>query len=113
MWRAAERYQHCIVIEGVIRHCAVTVVMDSEHRQAEDKKRAKARQAAIKTGKPLFEEDGVARGLLEKYNEAAPDDGMQIDESGVVADERTARQAQIRAKLAACVLGVLCWIPLV
>jgi len=69
--------------------------------QAEDKKRSKAREAATKSGKPLFEEDGVARGLLEKYDEAAPDDGMQIDASGVVADERTRRQAEIRAKLAA------------
>ena len=80
-------------------------MMGSDFCQAEDKKRAKARQAAVKTSKPLFEEEnGEVRGLLEKYNEAAPDDGMQISESGVVADERTARQALIRAKLAAGVL---------
>ena len=55
----------------------------------------------MKGGKPLFEEDGVTRGLLEKYDEEAPDDGMQIDESGVVADDRTRRQEEIRRKLAA------------
>ena len=70
-------------------------------RQAENKKRLKARKAATKSGAPLFEEDGVARGLLEKYDEEAPDDGMQIIESGVVADERTRRQEEIRRKLAA------------
>ena len=43
----------------------------------------------------------MARGLLEKYDEEAPDDGMQIGESGVVADERTARLQEIRRKLAA------------
>lgn len=43
----------------------------------------------------------MTRGLLEKYDEEVPDDGMQIDESGVVADERTRRQAEIRRKLAA------------
>ena len=69
--------------------------------QAEEKKRLKARKAATKTGKPLFEEDGIKRGLLEKYDEEELDEGMQIDASGVVADEHSRRQQDIRAKLAA------------
>ena len=70
------------------------------HLQAEEKKRTKARKAATKTGKPLFGEDGVARGLLEKYDEEAEEDGMQIDESGVVPDERARRQEEMRRKAA-------------
>jgi len=70
------------------------------HVQAEEKKRTKARKAATKTGKPLFGEDGVARGLLEKYDEEAEDEGMQIDESGVVPDERARRQEEMRRKAA-------------
>ena len=68
--------------------------------QAEEKKRTKARKAATKTGKPLFGEDGVARGLLEKYDEEAEEEGMQIEESGVVPDERARRQEEMRRKAA-------------
>lgn len=37
--------------------------------QREDKQRAKAFKAAGKGAKPLWEEDGVRRGLLDKYDE--------------------------------------------
>ena len=88
------------------------------HLQAEEKKRTKARKAATKTGKPLFGEDGVARGLLEKYDEEAEEDGMQIDESGVVPDERARRQEEMRRKAAEGMLQrclkswctVCCWL---
>ena len=42
----------------------------------------------------------MARGLLEKYDEEAEEEGMQIDESGVVPDERARRQAETRKALA-------------
>lgn len=65
----------------------------------EQKKRAKARKAAQKE-KPLFEEDGTKRGLLDKYDEEE-DAGMDIDEKGVIDDEKARKQAEIKAKLAA------------
>lgn len=65
----------------------------------EQKKRAKARKAAQKE-KPLFEEDGAKRGLLDKYDEEE-DAGMDIDEKGVIDDEKARKQAEIKAKLAA------------
>lgn len=37
--------------------------------QREDKERAKARKAAGKQAKPLWQEDGKRRGLLDKYDE--------------------------------------------
>lgn len=37
--------------------------------QREDKQRAKARKAAGKQAKPLWQEDGKRRGLLDKYDE--------------------------------------------
>ncbi len=37
--------------------------------QREDKERSKARKAAGKQAKPLWEEDGKRRGLLDKYDE--------------------------------------------
>ncbi len=39
------------------------------HFQREDKDRAKARKAAGKQAKPLWQEDGKRRGLLDKYDE--------------------------------------------
>ncbi|BDA45958.1 probable U4/U6.U5 tri-snRNP-associated protein 1 at N-terminal half [Coccomyxa sp. Obi] len=66
----------------------------------EQKKREKARRAAVKN-KPLFEEDGKQRGMLDKYDEEEDDAGMEIDETGAVNDEKARKQAEIRAKLAA------------
>ena len=37
--------------------------------QREDKERQKARKAAGKQAKPLWQEDGKRRGLLDKYDE--------------------------------------------
>ena len=73
--------------------------------QIEQKKRDKAKQAASKKErvKPLFEEDGKRRGLLDKYDEEE-DTGMDIDESGAFTSEKARQQAEIRAKLAAGVL---------
>ena len=68
--------------------------------QAEQKEREKARKAAIKQAKPLFGEDGTVRGVLDKYDEEAPEPGMAIDAEGRVADERLQRQDDIRRKLA-------------
>ena len=50
--------------------------------QREDKSRAKARKAAGKGAKPLWEEDGKRRGLLDKYDEEEEEQMMQA--SGVV-----------------------------
>ena len=70
--------------------------------QIEQKKRDKAKRAASKeeSVKPLFEEDGKRRGLLDKYDEEE-DTGMDIDESGAFTSEKARQQAEIRAKLAA------------
>ena len=69
--------------------------------QIEQKKREKARRAAGKQHKPLFEEDGVQRGMLDKYDEEEEEVGMEIDDTGAVNDEKARKQAEIRAKLAA------------
>lgn len=69
--------------------------------QIEQRKRDKARRAASSRHKPLFGEDGVERGLLDKYDEEADAMGMEIDESGAVSNEKAKQQAEIRAKLAA------------
>jgi hypothetical protein len=70
--------------------------------QMEEKKRAKARKAAAKHAGPEAGEDGQRRGLLAKYDEAGAEEGLRIDEAGLASNaERAARQAQIRAKLAA------------
>jgi hypothetical protein len=45
--------------------------------QREDKERAKARRAAGKQAKPLWEEDGKRRGLLDKYDEEE-EQSMQV-----------------------------------
>ncbi len=77
--------------------------------QIEQKKREKARRAAVKA-KPLFEEDGKQRGMLDKYDEEEDDAGMEIDETGAVNDEKARKQAEIRAKLAAggCLASICC-----
>lgn len=67
--------------------------------QTEEKLRRKARKAATKENKPLFGEDGVRRGMLEKYDEEEEEDGMEIDASGAIEEARRKKQAEIRAKL--------------
>lgn len=69
--------------------------------QIEQKKRERAQRAAGKQHKPLFGEDGVQRGMLDKYDEEEEEAGMEIDASGAVNDEKAQKQADIRAKLAA------------
>ena len=49
--------------------------------QAEHKGRDKARRAAQKA-RPLFEEDGKKRSVLDKYDEEEAEEAMQIDATG-------------------------------
>ena len=50
--------------------------------QREDKERAKARKAAGKQAKPLWQEDGKRRSLLDKYDEEE-EQMMQVRQRGV------------------------------
>ena len=80
--------------------------------QIEQKKRDKARRAASKEEhiKPLFEEDGKKRTMLDKYDEEE-ETGMDIDESGAFTSEKAKQQAEIRARLAAgAALTYLPWL---
>ncbi|KAK9806920.1 hypothetical protein WJX72_007494 [[Myrmecia] bisecta] len=71
-------------------------------RAAELKKREKAKKDAQGSRhQPLFEEDGKQRALLDKYDEAEEEAGMEIDETGTVDVEKKHRQEEIRRKLAA------------
>ena len=69
--------------------------------QTEDKQRKKAAKAATKQNKPLFEEDGERRGLLDKYDEEEKEAGMQIDALGAVSEAKLKRQEEVRARLRA------------
>ncbi|KAL4437375.1 hypothetical protein ABPG75_004514 [Micractinium tetrahymenae] len=66
----------------------------------EDRERAKARKAAGKQAKPLWEEDGKRRTLLDKYDEEE-EQMMQLDDAGAIEAARQKRQEEIRARLAA------------
>jgi U4/U6.U5 tri-snRNP-associated protein 1 len=71
--------------------------------QREDKQRAKAFRDSKKTATPLWEEDGVQRGLLHKYDEEE-EEALRLDGSGAVAASAASaeqRQGDIRARLAA------------
>lgn len=68
--------------------------------KAEDKKRRKARDAATKKGKPLFEEDGKKRSLLDKYDEEE-EMALELNDQGALEAERLKRQEEIRKKLTA------------
>lgn len=70
--------------------------------QREDKQRAKAFRDSRKTAKPLWEEDGQRRGLLEKYDEEE-EEALRLDAGGAVQVNANPqdRQSDIRAKLAA------------
>lgn len=79
--------------------------------QAEDKQRKKAFKAATKQNKPLFEEDGQRRGLLDKYDEEEQEAGMQIDASGAINEAKLKRQEEIRARLKAGIRNVVASCP--
>lgn len=68
--------------------------------QAEQKRREKARKDATNQGKPLFDEDGQRKGILDKYDEDEQAEGMEIDTHGAAAGKLT-KQEEIRRKLAA------------
>ncbi|KAL4855087.1 SART-1 family protein DOT2 [Chlorella vulgaris] len=70
----------------------------------EDKQRSKAFKASAKQAKPLWEEDGKRRGLLDKYDEEE-EQMMRIDDAGAVEAARQKRQDDIRARLAAGAAG--------
>ncbi|PRW60335.1 SART-1 family DOT2 [Chlorella sorokiniana] len=70
----------------------------------EDKERAKARKAAGKQAKPLWQEDGKRRGLLDKYDEE-DEQMMELDDAGALEAARQKRQEEIRARLAAGIGG--------
>eukprot|EP00887_Chlorella_sp_A99_P003910 scaffold11.g3910.t1 len=65
----------------------------------EDKERKKAFRAAGKGAKPLWEEDGRRRTLLDKYDEEE-EEMMQLDDEGALEAAKAKRQADIRAALA-------------
>ena len=66
--------------------------------QREDKQRAKAFRESKKTGKPLWEEDGQQRSLLDKYDEEE-EQAFQLDDAGAIEADKLKRQNDIRAKL--------------
>ena len=68
--------------------------------QMEQKKRDKARKEATVQAKPLFDEDGRRRNILDKYDETEDAGGMEIDSTGTAAGLLT-KQEEIRQKLAA------------
>lgn len=69
--------------------------------KAEQKRRDKARKEANPKAKPLFDEDGNRRGILDKYDETDEADGMEIDASGTAAARNQSKQDEIRQRLAA------------
>ncbi|KAK9803749.1 hypothetical protein WJX73_000568 [Symbiochloris irregularis] len=73
---------------------------------AEHKRRDKARKDATNAGKPLFDEDGKPRGILDKYDESEEAEGMEIDALGS-AQALASKQEEIRRKLAAAQERVL------
>ena len=92
----------------VLIHVAARLTLHA-HTQAEQKRREKARKDATSQGKPLWDEDGNKRGILDKYDESEEAGGMEIDASGTAAALMT-KQEEIRQKLAAgiYVCGGLC-----
>jgi U4/U6.U5 tri-snRNP-associated protein 1 len=69
-------------------------------QKREDKQRAKAFQDSRKTAKPLWEEDGQKRSLLDKYDQEE-EEAFQLDDAGAIEASKLRRQDDIRAKLAA------------
>ena len=68
--------------------------------QAERTKREKARKAATNAGKPLWDEDGQRRGLLDKYDEQEEDASMTVGSSGQL-EAKLSRADETRQRLAA------------
>lgn len=68
----------------------------------EERKRKKARDAAAvgKKGKPLWEEDGKVRTMLDKYDEEEEERGVALGEGGVLEAARLAAQEAMRKKMA-------------
>lgn len=66
----------------------------------QEKARRKARAAATKTAKPLWEEDGKVRGLLDKYDEEEEEAVAAFDAGGQLLAQQK-RQDELRSKLAA------------
>jgi hypothetical protein len=83
---------------GSASHFAASEGCSIWKMQAEQKKRAKAIKAATKINKPLFNEDGKTRALLDKYDEEEEDTVMVLDEDGRAREDR--RREEIRVKLA-------------
>eukprot|EP00199_Chlamydomonas_sp_CCMP681_P001557 CAMPEP_0119111530 /NCGR_PEP_ID=MMETSP1180-20130426/36013_1 /TAXON_ID=3052 ORGANISM="Chlamydomonas cf sp, Strain CCMP681" /NCGR_SAMPLE_ID=MMETSP1180 /ASSEMBLY_ACC=CAM_ASM_000741 /LENGTH=830 /DNA_ID=CAMNT_0007098531 /DNA_START=73 /DNA_END=2565 /DNA_ORIENTATION=+ len=69
--------------------------------KAEIMKRKKARDASAPKAKPLWEEDGKQRGLLDKYNEEEEAVAMQLGAGGSLESMRARVQEDVRKKLAA------------
>jgi U4/U6.U5 tri-snRNP-associated protein 1 len=67
--------------------------------QAQEAARAKARRAASKGAKPLWQEDGRVRGLLDKYDEEEADAVAAFDEAGQLA-AAAAHAADVQRRLA-------------
>eukprot|EP00879_Flechtneria_rotunda_P002423 GHRR01002620.1.p1 GENE.GHRR01002620.1~~GHRR01002620.1.p1 ORF type:complete len:500 (+),score=248.88 GHRR01002620.1:142-1641(+) len=70
----------------------------------QEKARRKARAAASKQAKPLWEEDGKVRGLLDKYDEEEEEAAAAFDGFGQLL---ASRQQELKAKLAAGAANVL------
>ncbi|KAG2489863.1 hypothetical protein HYH03_011665 [Edaphochlamys debaryana] len=66
---------------------------------AEEKRRRKARKASVKEAKPLWEEDGKVRTLLDKYDEEEAEVAVALGSGGTLEAERVRRAAEMRKKL--------------
>ncbi|KAJ9531859.1 hypothetical protein QJQ45_022027, partial [Haematococcus lacustris] len=84
---------------GQAMHEAADEDMLENVLKAEDRKRSKAREAAAPKAKPLWEEDGKQRGLLDKYNEEEADIVVQLGADGSLESERLKQQEEVRRKL--------------
>ncbi|MEW5309034.1 MAG: hypothetical protein WDW38_000946 [Sanguina aurantia] len=67
----------------------------------EERKRKKARDNAAvgKKGKPLWEEDGKVRSMLDKYDEEEEERGVSLGEGGVLEAARLAAQEAMRKRM--------------
>ena len=77
--------------------------------QAERTKREKARKAATNTGKPLWDEDGERRGILDKYDGEEEDASMSFGATGQL-EAKLSKADETRKRLAAGTAS-LCFLP--